>query len=502
MKKKITAIIVCLSIALTISGCFKKPETPQSLAQSVAANLEKIKSLSLNMTMDFEAEITDGTGMTDESATMGMTMDLDIESTAEPEAAYLSGTMGMSVSGQRNEQEIESYLVEEDGETVSYTVSGDTCVRQVSDDDSSDAFFQKNMYDYIASGEAEAQLEREMASIDNRSAYVLRTKLEGDLLKDVMGLTVSGIFAQNEESGMEDIEADVTVYIYEDTKLPARVEIGGMGIGRFMEESVNSTGADMDVSRFDIMMEYTGFDNVDEIEVPADIKAAASDVAPGEVYDDIYYDGNGYEDSYDDIYEDSYGDDYAEDDDIYDIEDDDELLSPNADGSYTLYSESGANAAVISPMEGQELSFNGDGYLATTSTDYSADSLFDYTYSFYDYFTLEDMAEYNSDYSWLDGMDEYTNVNVGEVHEQDLNGMTVYSVKSSYEYSDEYGTLQFVDIYGWAQIGDEIFEIYISEYGDACSAEEELVLEAFENVEFDAGNPAEGISDVGASIRL
>ena len=494
MKKKITAIIVCLSIALTISGCFKKPETPQSLAQSVAANLEKIKSLSLNMTMDFEAEITDGTGMTDESATMGMTMDLDIESTAEPEAAYLSGTMGMSVSGQRNEQEIESYLVEEDGETVSYTVSGESCVRQITDDVSGDAFFQENIYDYIADGDADAQLERETASIDNRSAYVLRTKLEGELLKDVMGLTVSGIFAQNDESDIDDIEADVTLYIYEDTKLPARVEIGGMGIGRFMEESVNSTGANMDVSRFDIIMEYTGFDNVDEIEVPADIKAGASDVTPGEVYDDIYYDGTGDEDS--------YGDDYAEDDDIYDIEDDDELLSPNADGSYTLYSDSGANAAVISLMDGQELSYNGDGYLATTSTDYSEESLFDYTYGFYDYFTLEEVAEYNSDYSWLDGMEEYTDITVGDVHEQDVNGMTVYSVKSSYEYSDEYGTLQFVDIYGWVQTGDEIFEIYISEYGDACGAEEELVLEAFENVEFDAGNPAEGISDVGASIRL
>lgn len=486
MKKKITVIIMCLSISLTFAGCFKKPETPQSLAQSVAANLEKVESLSINMAMDFEAEITDGTGMTDTAATMGMTMDLDIESTAEPEAAYLSGTMGMSVSGQRNEQEIESYLVEENGETVSYTVSGESCVRQVSDDDSSDAFFQRNMYDYIASGDAEAQLEREMASIDNRPAYVLRTKLEGDLLKDVMGLTVSGIFAQGEESGMDDIEADVTIYIYEDTKLPARVEIGGMGIGRFLEESVNGTGANMDVSRFDIMMEYTGYDNVDEIEVPADIKAAASAAEPGPTYDDIYVDGEGSGGSYepsDDAYEDLYDETYEDESDDY------ESVSPNPDGSYTLYSPSGENAAVISLMSGQEFAYDGDAYFATDQIDYSGDSLIEYTYGFYDYYTLEDVAEYNTDYSWLDGMEEYSNIDVGEIHEYEAGGLTVYSVKSSYDYSDDYGTIHFVDIYGWVQVGDEIFEIYISEYGDVCSAEEDLVLEAFDNVEFSSVSP-------------
>lgn len=492
MKRKITAFALILVLAAgmsSVTGCAKKL-TPQNLAQSVAANLEKATSLSMNMTMDFEADFSVEMQSVEQTVSMGMNMDVDVEATADPESAYMAGSMAVSVSGQREEYEVESYLVEEDGETVSYTLSDGNYIRKATDEDTEEAFFQKNMFECIADGEAEATLDEKTASIDNRNVYVLRTKLKGDLLEDVLGLTMSGMFAQGEDD-MDDLEADVTVYVFTDSILPARVEISGGDIGRYIAESVNTTGANMEVGRFDINMEYNGFDQVEKIEVPADVKAGAIDVSQGIVNDDIYVDdgiiddsSDIYDDSHEDIDDDAYVEKDDQDADVDDLLDDTVYLTPNADGSYTLPSEDVGVTAVIHPMDGQEYVYAGEEYMSTSSIEFSGESTLDYIYQFYDNQTVENIAGYSTDYSWAEGMQEYSDITVGDVHEQTVNGVTIYTVKSTYVYSDDFGSTQFADIYGWMEMGNGLFEIYISEYGTNISADESLVLEAFERVDF------------------
>ena len=127
MKRKTAVRLIAVSCAvcmLPFAGCGRK-ETAQSLAAGVAKNLNAAESVSLNMTMDFAAELD--MGSLDESlgsVTMTMNVDLDAETTRDPSAAYLTGTTSVSAAGESQEQEVESYALEEDGEYVSYTWDG------------------------------------------------------------------------------------------------------------------------------------------------------------------------------------------------------------------------------------------------------------------------------------------------------------------------------------------------------------------------------------------
>ena len=78
MKRKTAVRLIAVSCAvcmLPFAGCGRK-ETAQSLAASVAKNLNAAESVSLNMTMDFAAELD--MGSLDESlGSVTMTMNVD-----------------------------------------------------------------------------------------------------------------------------------------------------------------------------------------------------------------------------------------------------------------------------------------------------------------------------------------------------------------------------------------------------------------------------------------
>ena len=51
-------------------------------------------------------------------------------------------------------------------------------------------------------------------------------------------------------------------------------------------------------------------------------------------------------------------------------------------------------------------------------SDYSGDSV-DFTYTFNEYYTLEEMAEDRADCSWMEEYEEYSNIVPGEVQEME-----------------------------------------------------------------------------------
>ena len=111
----------------------------------------------------------------------------------------------------------------------------------------------------------------------------------------------------------------------------------------------------------------------------------------------------------------------------------------------------------------------------------------DYTYSFYEYYTLEEIARDRGDCSWMEAYNEYFNIVPGQVKEMTVNGMKIYWLKNTYDYGSSQ-TTQLAELYGWTQVGDVIFEIEIDNYGSTgirLTADETLLKEAFEKVRFD-----------------
>ena len=103
--------------------------------------------------------------------------------TLDPAAAYAKGTVSMSIMGQEETQETESYTVIEDGEMVTYTLANGQWMKSVSEEADSD-MLNLSLYEAIADGDLEVEMDEDFASVNDKDAYVLRVNLSGDDLKD------------------------------------------------------------------------------------------------------------------------------------------------------------------------------------------------------------------------------------------------------------------------------------------------------------------------------
>lgn len=499
MKRKTAVRLIAVSCAvcmLPFAGCGRR-ETAQSLAADVAENMNAAESVSLNITMDF-ATVLD-MGSVDESlgsVTMSMNMDLDAETTKDPSAAYLTGTTSVSAAGESQEQEVESYALEEDGEYVSYSWDGSQWYRTVTDT-AGTTMIENDIYQAIADGDLEAELDEEMALIDSRDAYVIRCTLSGDELREMLSFSMEDTGMITEDSiDWEEMEAAARIYVFSDTKMPARVRMDCRDLGDvIMAASVGMTGVNTDVQKFDIEINFREFDGVGEITVPASVRNNAVDSAgdsltgsgdgdTGDDTDDSGYDTAGGISGLADNIEgwnggtgdaDDAADSGTADTDTADTGGE----TADANGNYTVYSSDAAHSAVITMVDGQEFSYGDDGYFSSMESDYSGDSV-DFTYTFNEYYTLEEMAEDRADCSWMEEYEEYSNIVPGEVQEMEVNGRTVYWVANTFDFD---GDMHFADYYGWTQVGNILFEIEMNNYGsDALTADESLLQEAFENV--------------------
>ena len=502
MKKKtavwLTAAACAVSL-LPLTGCGGK-ETPRSLAAAAAENLDKMKSASLNMAMEFDV-VLDMSELYEEGdvVSMEMAMDLDIDTTVEPKAAYLQGTVGVSAAGERTEQEMETWLVEEDGQMVSYALTDGTSLRKVSEEDGT-GVLQKDMYEAIAAGEMEAELEEEMAMIDRRNVYVLRSTLRGELLQDSISFSLSGSgMTAGGDVDWGNAEAPVRIYIFQDTKMPARVRMDCSELGEvMMAATYGNSGISVEVNEFEIELDFDGYDQVGAIEVPSYVRDNAVDVdaaaggsaeAPEEDAEDAedYPEWDTEESAWPEEEPEDGGTEEMTPDDGERTEEeleDEEAAERDADGNYILRTDDGTHSAVITMMDDQEYSFSDETYLYTTEAELQPDSD-EYSYQFIDYYTLEEIAEDRADCSWMEDYEEYSNIVPGQVQELEAGGKTVYWVKNTYDFGggSGYDATRFIDIYGWTQVGDVLFEITINSYGEAPDTGEDQIREAFERVE-------------------
>ena len=482
MKKKMKKYQIMLLLAgilclLTLTGCGK--ETPQSLAKSVITKLNNVKSIDTDVVLDFAANI-DVSSINAEIGIVEMTMtaDLELEATVDPAAAHSEGIVSVLVMDQGQTQDAESYAVIEDGTAVTYTLMDGQWVKST-EAGGLDDMLDLSLYNDIASGRLEAELDEETAVVNGKDAYLLHTVLSGDNLKNMMSVSSGGVNSLDEDSlDWETVSADLNIYIYKDTKLPAKAKLDCRELGGSMVAASMGDAGEVTVKKFNLEIVWNQYDSVDEIVLPQEARNAV-DVDSINIMEPSISDED--TDSSSSSLEDPSDASEPDEWEYYDEE-----LTPDTDGNYTMYSDDRDYAAIITLMDGQEFSFGSGSYLSSSSTDYTQ-AFVDFTYQFLDYYTLDEIAEDRADCSWMDNYDDYENINPGTVQEMTLDGRSIYWVKNTYDMAGGYGATHFEDISGWMQVGDIIFVIDIESYGDpedAFTASEKTLADAFARVTF------------------
>ena len=135
----------------------------------------------------------------------------------------------------------------------------------------------------IAAGEIKTELAQETETLHGQEVYRMDIAIAGDLLNQIL-LTVSK--AQGENSAVPDNfdisdgDAAIVLYIYKESKLPAKLVIDCTALGRavirnLLKNSNTGDSISTGTSRFVITADITEYNTIDEITIPDEVVSSA-----------------------------------------------------------------------------------------------------------------------------------------------------------------------------------------------------------------------------------
>lgn len=450
MKKKHVLILtaaVAGAVALG-AGCGKKV-TAQSLIEQVTKNIQEKSSVEGNLVLDFEGTVSVEQDGASAGIDMAMNMDMDMQSTYDKDnpkdnATYLNGKMKVAMMGANVSVDMENYTVPEGDKMVTYTGTQGQWTRQEAEMDDSENI-SNEMFGFDLKGFTEDGGKIELADkteeIGGKKCYKLTVGVSGDMLGELLDMPSGMMGGSMPTDGLDFSEAsvDYVMYIDKKEKLPVKVSIDAASMMNSMMDTLDETGVAVDVSKFEISAEVEGYDTVDEIKVPDDVKASAAD-------------GNGNGGLLDDSLGGSLGDALgggSEDDMEFEdeTEAEEETGETDAAGNPVITSYEGTHKAIIVLPEGFEAGYMSDTFLGADNDDIDADA----NYMFNDYTTSSEMEKAVKEDMVKEDPENYSDYKRSAVQEFEVNGHKVRWFKESYKFMDS----PCVDVTAWIEVEKE-----------------------------------------------
>lgn len=283
--KKALALVLVFAMLFVVAGCGSKddgssgskaPLTAREVADKMIEATDKVDSVQSDIT----CKITIDMAIEAEGTSFDMDMEMDMAMQAiisnDPVAGYFKSEVAMKVMGMDEAQTSEVYLVQEDGEfvTYTYTPADESWERSVAADEYQDKMTQGTDYSYLKDmKDDELTLAKKTEKVDGKDTYVLSFTVSGDYLEN-MGMNLDELMGAGID--MSKISYPMTMYIDCETFLPVRVtvEVDGMSelLNEMMKQSMGDMGADMTVdAKFEDFVTVMTY-NVEVPALPAEAK--------------------------------------------------------------------------------------------------------------------------------------------------------------------------------------------------------------------------------------
>lgn len=283
--KKALALVLVFAMLFVVAGCGSKddggsgskaPLTAREVADKMIEATDKVDSVQSDITCKITIDMAieaDGT-----SFDMDMKMDMAMQTIVsnDPVTGYFKSEVAMQVMGMDETQTSEVYLVQEDGEFVTYTYTPDdeSWERTVADEEYQDKMAQGTDYSYLKDmKDDDLTLAKKTEKVDGKDTYVLSFTVSGDYLEN-MGMNLDELMGAGID--MSKISYPMTMYIDCETFLPVRVtvEVDGLSelLNEVMKQSMGDMGADMTVdAKFEDFVTVMTY-NVEVPALPAEAK--------------------------------------------------------------------------------------------------------------------------------------------------------------------------------------------------------------------------------------
>lgn len=271
-----TTLLIGMSVffAATSTGCNRI--TPEKLLSDAMKNQQKVTSLAADISLD----MTMGVSQNDLDMSLDVAMDMDLEAIKDPQAYHMKAEVDLGSLGGKNTLELFAKENKAGTKVTTYTsANGEwTKSEEKAEDEPTDEITD---LDHFHSDDL--ILEKKTKEVNGKEAYSIKSTVSGKDLEESGLLDLVG----NEDLGLDfsETEADVTLMIYKEEKLPAYVSI------EFKNKAEDSTKSDEDVQMFLSSMKceitYKDYNQVKKITVPNEALHARNDISESSTEDVI-----------------------------------------------------------------------------------------------------------------------------------------------------------------------------------------------------------------------
>jgi hypothetical protein len=277
--KKALALVLVFAMLFVVAGCGNKDNggskadlTAREVSDKMIEAMSKVESIQNDVT--FKMDIKMSMGAEGESFDMDMAMDMDMQtiSSTNPVASYSKAVMVMDYMGESETQTTEIYLVEEDGEYVTYTLVEDYWSRSVVDDEEKDKLVNGVNYGYLNEMKDEdLNLAKEIQKVDDKKVYVLSFNVSDDYLSE-QGMDMDELMGMGVD--MDDVSFPMTLYIDTESFLPVRATIDMDAMTDMIDQMMAQSMGDLGV---EVNMEVKCEDFVSNISYDVEIPAVPAE---------------------------------------------------------------------------------------------------------------------------------------------------------------------------------------------------------------------------------
>ncbi len=291
--------------AIGLGGC--KKETTESLMKKAAENTTKAESYHMNLSMNV--------GMKMESSGIRMDMilggELGADYMAAPQTYYVDGGFQIELLGQKQEMELECYMVPEEGKMAAYgnmkfldQESGWTKTTVSAEEtDTKDLttfmedFQKENMELFVST----MTLDEKTVNLHEMECYHITGKVTGEQIETMLTNLMQSeavvsledqeaIQTTLEEFDLKGLAIPVEYWISKKEKLPVKIHMDLKSALDGMMKSVSElTGQDINVTfkTCSLDITYHSYNQIKEITVPEEVKEKAGEETIEDLSEDM-----------------------------------------------------------------------------------------------------------------------------------------------------------------------------------------------------------------------
>lgn len=293
-KKVLVAVLAAVLITAAVigglwfAGFFKL--TPMKLARRSMKELAKVQSFDSDVRIEYEGTIA----FMGNDVDFSLISDCNLKGVVGTGTTYMNGTMGtkLPILGELSVP-VEVYQQYRDTGMVTYTRfrNSDWLVNEVQPVQVPEGGARFNL-DYkvvlgimqkISEGEMKAELAEETEQLRGQEVYRMDISVTGELIREIVqALTASqgNNAALPDDFDISDGDAAIRLYIFKETRLPAKLVIDCTALGRavirnLLKNSAAGESVSTGTNRFVITADVLAYNTVDEITIPQEVISSA-----------------------------------------------------------------------------------------------------------------------------------------------------------------------------------------------------------------------------------